>query len=183
MGGVNGTRPSVPLSLRALALILGALSLAASLDFAANAWGVEPVDAAPELGRLAPDFRLPDLAGVRVRLADFHGKRAVLINFWATWCPPCRREMPTLEQLAKTRRETLQVLGVNLDPVNPANVRAFVRELGLTFHPPQPRSGGRTDLPDTWPPDLLRGGPGRGGAVPRGWLPRLDRPGIAIHHR
>jgi peroxiredoxin len=112
--------------------MVGVLSLAASLGLSVDAWGAGS-DAAPELGRLAPDFTLPDLAGARVRLADFHGKRAVLINFWATWCPPCRREMPTLERLAQTRRETIQVLGVNLDTVNPAIVRAFVRELGLTF--------------------------------------------------
>ena len=120
-------------SFRMLALVLGAVGLAAILGLPAEVWGAGPPDAAPELGRQAPDFTLPDLAGKPVRLADFHGKKAVLINFWATWCPPCREEMPTLERLAQARRETIQVLGVNLDTVNPAKVRAFVRQLGLSF--------------------------------------------------
>jgi len=89
--------------------------------------------AAPELGRPAPDFTLPDLAGKLVRLAAFQGKKVVLINFWATWCPPCREEMPTLERLARLHRDALEVLGVNIDSSGPAKVRAFVRELGISF--------------------------------------------------
>lgn len=88
---------------------------------------------APELGRPVPDFTLPDLAGRLVRLADLRGQKAVLINFWATWCVPCREEMPTLERLYRERRGVLEVLGVSLDTVGPAKVRAFTRELGLTF--------------------------------------------------
>jgi len=110
-----------------------AVAVAAILGLPGDGWGGGPPGAAPELGRRAPDFTLPDLAGKPVRLADFQGKKAVLVNFWATWCPPCREEMPTLERLAKARRETLQVLGVNLDAVSQARVRAFVRELGITF--------------------------------------------------
>ncbi len=90
-------------------------------------------DPAPELGRPAPDFTLPDLAGKKVRLGEYQGKKAVLINFWATWCVPCREEMPTLERLAQERRSALEVLAVSLDTVGAAKVRAFVRELGLTF--------------------------------------------------
>jgi peroxiredoxin len=89
--------------------------------------------AAPELGRPAPDFTLPDLAGKPVRLTAFQGKKVVLINFWATWCPPCREEMPTLERIARARRDALEVLGVNIDSGGPAKVRAFVRELGISF--------------------------------------------------
>lgn len=46
----------------------------------------------------APDFSLPDLDGKTHKLSDYHGK-VVLLNFWATWCPPCRREMPSMEKL------------------------------------------------------------------------------------
>lgn len=88
---------------------------------------------AAELGQPAPDFTLPDLAGKRIRLADYRGKKGVLINFWATWCVPCREEMPTLERLWRERRESLEILGVSLDAASKARVRAFVRELGLTF--------------------------------------------------
>ena len=90
-------------------------------------------DPAPELGRPAPDFTLPDLAGAKIRLADYQGKKAVLVNFWATWCVPCREEMPTLERLSRDRRSVLEVLAVSVDTVGAAKVRAFVRELGLTF--------------------------------------------------
>jgi peroxiredoxin len=82
---------------------------------------------------VAPDFTLPDLGGKRVRLGDQRGKKAVLINFWATWCLPCRDEMPTLERLSRQRRDTLEVLAISLDTVGAARVRMFARELGLTF--------------------------------------------------
>jgi peroxiredoxin len=117
---------------RSLAFGLAALGVAV-LALPPGARGAGPTETAAEVGRRAPDFTLPDLGGTPVRLADFHGKRAVLINFWATWCPPCRKEMPTLERVARDRRETLQVLGVSIDTVDPATVRAFVRELGVSF--------------------------------------------------
>jgi peroxiredoxin len=118
--------------LRGLALAIAALGVVV-LVLPSGAGGAGPTEAAPEVGRRAPDFTLPDLGGTPVRLADFQGKRAVLINFWATWCPPCREEMPTLERVARELRETLQVLGVSIDTVAPATVRAFVRELGVSF--------------------------------------------------
>src|SRR5581483_3682901 len=89
--------------LRGLALVLGAGGVVASLGLPLEARGAAPNDPAPELGRAAPDFTLPDLAGKPVRLAELRGKTAVLINFWATWCPPCREEMPTLERLSRSR--------------------------------------------------------------------------------
>jgi peroxiredoxin len=76
----------------------------------------------PELGHsmsrleqpvVAPDFRLQDMDGTEFRLDQYRGK-VVLVNFWATWCPPCRREMPSLQRLhAKMASEGLQVLAVN----------------------------------------------------------------------
>lgn len=110
-----------------------AVALVTILGLPVDVRGSGPSDAAPELGRRVPDFTLPDLAGKPVRLADFQGKRAMVMNFWATWCPPCREEMPTLERLARARRETVQVLGVNLDTVRHPKVCAFVRKLAVTF--------------------------------------------------
>ncbi len=122
-----------------------------------------PVAASVELGQPAPDFTLPDLAGKRVRLQDLRGRKAVVINFWATWCVPCREEMPTLERLARARRDSLEVLGVSVDVVDKEKVRAFVKELGLTF-------------PILLDPDGVAGKPYRIRALPTSYV--IDRLGI-----
>jgi thiol-disulfide isomerase/thioredoxin len=81
----------------------------------------------------APDFTLPTLSGETVRLSDLRGK-VVLVNFWATWCVPCRTEMPTLEELYQYYKERgLEVVAVNLDALSTAGVEAFVKEVAVTF--------------------------------------------------
>jgi len=82
----------------------------------------------------APDFALPTLSGETVRLTDLRGK-VVLLNFWATWCVPCRKEMPTIEALYQRYKDRgLEVLGMNLDKGSSPDVEAFVKEVGVTFH-------------------------------------------------
>lgn len=77
-------------------------------------------------------IELPDLNGNRVRLSDFRG-RVVLLNFWASWCPPCLEEMPSMEELHRAMgTEGLVVLAVNLGEDAPG-VRKFMHERGLTF--------------------------------------------------
>jgi len=75
-------------------------------------------------------FELGDLDARPVRLADFRG-RVVLLNFWATWCPPCRKELPALEEVARAfAAEGLTVLTVSVrEPAD--TVRTFVQEVGL----------------------------------------------------
>jgi thiol-disulfide isomerase/thioredoxin len=81
----------------------------------------------------APDFTLPTLSGVPIRLAELRGK-VVLLNFWATWCVPCRTEMPALEALYQRYKDHgLDVLAVNLDLLSTAGVAAFLQEVGVTF--------------------------------------------------
>lgn len=82
----------------------------------------------------APDFALRDLAGRTVRLSDHRGK-VVLVNFWATWCVPCRVELPHLERLHRQYgRDGLVVLGVSIDgPDSSAEVDPQARRYGLTF--------------------------------------------------
>lgn len=101
----------------------------------------EPLDpqtpAAPALGAPAPDFELADLQGRSVRLSQFLG-RPVLLNFWATWCPPCRKEMPDLQAFSERYGDRIQVLGVNLDfaaKVSTTNqvVLDFLQEYGVTY--------------------------------------------------
>jgi peroxiredoxin len=80
----------------------------------------------------APDFTLADLNGNRVRLQDLRGQ-VVFLNFWATWCVPCRQEMPTMEKLHREMKDQgLGVVAVNIRE-GPKAVREFVDELGLTF--------------------------------------------------
>ena len=82
-------------------------------------------------GDVAPDFELEDMEGSSWRLATLRGK-VVLLNFWATWCGPCRQEMPHLENLHRRfSQDGLVVLGINDEPLMQA--REFLVERGLTF--------------------------------------------------
>ena len=79
------------------------------------------------------DFSVATLDGGRLGLADLRGK-AVLLNFWATWCPPCLTELPAMERLHRRHlAQGFTVLAVSLDTVGVPVVAAFVRERGLTF--------------------------------------------------
>ena len=81
----------------------------------------------------APQFELKDLNGRSVRLSDFRGK-VVLINFWATWCPPCRAEMPDLVKLQRDhRKDGLQIIGVTYPPEKKSRVRRFARSLKVNY--------------------------------------------------
>ena len=87
---------------------------------------------APVAGALAPDFTLVNLEGETVSLSDFHGQ-PVLINLWATWCGPCRIEMPTIQsRFEEYRDEGFIVLAVNFDEPR-GDVQSFRDEFGLTF--------------------------------------------------
>jgi peroxiredoxin len=80
----------------------------------------------------APAFNLRDINGVRRGLTDFKGK-VILLNFWATWCPHCREDMPSLERLwKKFKAKGVVVIAVAVDR-NHEVVESFVRRLGLTF--------------------------------------------------
>jgi peroxiredoxin len=80
----------------------------------------------------APDFTLQDLSGRNVRLSDLRGK-VVLVEFWATWCPPCRASIPVIEHLHQTYAEKgLVVLGISIDEGWDA-VKSFAREQGITY--------------------------------------------------
>jgi peroxiredoxin len=91
-------------------------------------------DPRPEVGHPAPNFTLPTLAGKTVRLSEFQGKKVVFINFWATWCAPCRLEMPTMEKAyQKYKTKGLEILAVSIDAGPKGLVKNFMGELQLTF--------------------------------------------------
>lgn len=84
-------------------------------------------------GVQAPDFTLISLDGTKVKLSDYRGK-AVLLNFWATWCSPCKVEMPWFEDLQKQyARDGLVVLGVAMDDSGPAKIAQFASEVGVNY--------------------------------------------------
>lgn len=81
----------------------------------------------------APALVLKDLRGRALRLSDYKGK-VVVLNFWATWCPPCRAEMPDLIRMQREYRSRgLQVVGITYPPEEIAEVRQFVRKLGVNY--------------------------------------------------
>jgi thiol-disulfide isomerase/thioredoxin len=81
----------------------------------------------------APALVLKDLRGRNLRLSDNKGK-VVLLNFWATWCPPCRAEMPDLIKMQREyRSKGLQVIGVTYPPEEIKEVRQFIRKLGVNY--------------------------------------------------
>jgi cytochrome c biogenesis protein CcmG, thiol:disulfide interchange protein DsbE len=97
------------------------------------------------VGKIAPDFELPDLSDKPMRLSDFRGK-VVFLNFWATWCKPCREEMPSMVVLYKNfERDGLVVLAVSIDRVTTKkDIPPFLNSLSLTF-PVLVDSWGQTD--------------------------------------
>lgn len=86
----------------------------------------------PRTGYAAVDFTLPDLSGQPLRLADLRGK-VVFLNLWATWCPPCRAEMPSMQALYERLRGRDFAMIAVAEDTNADDVAAFVKELGLTF--------------------------------------------------
>lgn len=94
--------------------------------------GIRP-DFRPRVGNPAPDFTLPTLGGNPVRLSN-HGGKVVFLNFWATWCPPCRQEMPSMEFLyQRLKGRDFEMLAVSIDTKGADHVQSFVATYGLTF--------------------------------------------------
>lgn len=84
-------------------------------------------------GEPAPDFRLPDLNGESVTLSQFKGK-VVFLNFWATWCPPCIEELPSIQRLSESMQGTdFVVLTVNIDQAPESQIREFTKSKNLSF--------------------------------------------------
>lgn len=89
---------------------------------------------APQQGFLAPDFELQTTTGETVKLSNLRGQ-AILVNLWATWCPPCRAEMPAIEKVYNEYKDDgLVVLAVNMTYQDKeSDIAPFLNEYGLTF--------------------------------------------------
>jgi thiol-disulfide isomerase/thioredoxin len=85
------------------------------------------------MGNLAPDFELPALDGKNLKLSDLRGK-AVLLNFWATYCGPCKIEMPWFVELQKEYGpQGFQIVGVAMDDASTEDIAKFAKEMGVNY--------------------------------------------------
>jgi len=85
------------------------------------------------VGQPAPDFTLPGLDGKMVSLSDYRGQ-VVLVNVWATWCPPCVDEMPSMEKLYRELEgENFEILAVSIDALGEKAVAPFMKKYNLSF--------------------------------------------------
>lgn len=88
----------------------------------------------PTIGEQARDFTYLDLKGKEVSLSDFYEKKVVFINIWATWCPSCKKELPTVQKMyEKFKGDDFEVLAVSIDATGKKAVVPFMKKYGLTF--------------------------------------------------
>ncbi|HSJ24548.1 MAG TPA: TlpA disulfide reductase family protein [Longimicrobiales bacterium] len=135
------------------------------------------------VGDPAPDFALSAMAGDTVRLSDLRGG-PVLLNIWATWCPPCREEMPGLQALHETYgQQGLHVVGVSIDARGAEDaVRAFAGDFGIGFtllHDPGevvPRQYRTSGVPETFLIDA-------DGVLAYRWIGAFDPLAPDVHQR
>ena len=143
-----------------VAIVVAGLALgAAALTWVAPTGGVE-------INRQAPEFKVMDLAtSDTVSLEDYRGS-VTLVNIWATWCVPCREEMPSMQALYDSLADRgFRIAAISIDEGSPEDVVAFAQELGLTFDILHDRSGSVERLYQTT-------------GVPESFL--LDRRGILV---
>jgi len=116
----------------ATAMISVYATVAALVLLACCAWGANAAGLAAWSGGAPPRLMLKDLAGTEHDLAEYKGK-VVLVNFWATWCEPCRAEMPSMESLRQRNANApFVVLAVNVDEPE-QRIRAFLQRMPLAF--------------------------------------------------
>lgn len=80
----------------------------------------------------APDFSLDKLGGGKISLADYKGKKPVVLDFWATWCPNCQRDIPHLNSFYQTYKDKVEVIGIDLQE-DPPTVQQFVASRGVSY--------------------------------------------------
>lgn len=93
-----------------------------------------PSDSGLKVGQKAPDFELETLSGETIKLSDLQGKK-VFLNFWATWCPPCKKEMPEMQKFYEQHSDEVEILAVNVTGQEQSlkAVRAFMEDYNFTY--------------------------------------------------
>src|SRR5438874_1949234 len=127
--------PPNPPSRSPLAIIVVVVLVALMLYFAAHQARRTGQSSTSRITQssIAPDFSLESLDGGTMRLSDLRGK-AVLLNFWATWCGPCKIEMPWFVEMQKQYRpQGLQIIGVALDDSGKEAIQKFAKEMGVNY--------------------------------------------------
>jgi peroxiredoxin len=120
------------LSAKSVLGVLSIAALAAGLSACSSSTGKGPVKAAKDR-KAAPDFSLKDATGATVKMADLKGK-VVLLNFWATWCGPCKVEIPWFIEFQQTYKDrNFTVLGVSMDDDGWASVKPYVTEKKINY--------------------------------------------------
>ena len=115
-----------------LSVMIVALAVVAGRVTRDWAWGTLHGAKRAETRRLAPDFSLVDVSGHKLILSSYRGK-VILLDFWATWCDPCREEIPRFVELQnKYRDRGLQIIGISMDDT-PEPVRDFYRQFKMNY--------------------------------------------------
>jgi thiol-disulfide isomerase/thioredoxin len=138
--------------MRRLSALLVVFGLVAA---ACSAGGEQPIVAAPSPGAaMAPDFTVETIDGVTFTLSETLRQRPVVINFWASWCPPCRLEMPDFDEISRAT-PGVQFIGVAIGDTEDA-ATAYAREIGISYPIAVDLTGsvaaayGVNALPQTW---------------------------------
>ena len=115
-----------------ISAVLLAMVVWAVIDMVTDNKVTEADNIGLEIGNIAPDFELETLDGETVKLSDYRGE-PVMLNFWATWCPPCRSEMPDMQRFYQDT--DMNILAINLTDTeaNVEDVDQFIEEYDLTF--------------------------------------------------
>ncbi|WP_018933458.1 redoxin domain-containing protein [Gracilibacillus lacisalsi] len=115
-----------------ISAVLLAMVVWAVIDMVTDNKVTEADNIGLEVGNIAPDFELETLDGETVKLSDYRGE-PVMLNFWATWCPPCRSEMPDMQRFYQDT--DMNILAINLTDTeaNVEDVGQFIEEYDLTF--------------------------------------------------
>jgi len=107
--------------------------LIAMLVFSAiSTFGCGNIEAQKSFSESAKDFEIVDINGKNIRLSDYRGK-VILLNFFTTWCPPCRMEMPDFNNILRKYRGKMQVIAINVGNESPGKVKEFVNQNNLEF--------------------------------------------------